>query len=870
MEDEEGKKEEEKIEFTPEGETLGYISLDQARILAIEHVRDNTAFYGRRYARRELVWQVVSQQESEDYYDIRLSYQPARAFQGEPGLEQVTVEKIGSIRLRQILSEPVTPRRRIGLPVLLVGTAVIAGILVGVLFASGVLPPSASPSESDVAANAVNTSIFPGAPAQLQSPSGQVTIELAVGAVDIPGLMWYQPLSPGQVPDSPEGYSISDKVFDLSITAPQGASVGPTALVKPITINVRLSVGDTALAGGVESNVVLQRFQQDDDRWEALNTIVDFRSSIARAEVQSLSIFALTIKRPESGDSPETVLNPTATLSVTPLAPEPAPPTAVRSTPVPTPTAAPFPTATPVPTPTPTRAPTPTFPPRPTPTPTPVPIPTPTSTPFPTPTPTRPPTPAPTPVPVVAVETTAVSRQDSPLGLRIGSRSNSTQLTTTCPQGSDAPVPEGTGFYGLLPAGISSQLGVMVDLISFDENRFLGTAYFGTFNDGRFANAQERVFERNARSGDIIILVDYGEESEFVSFWVDLFARSSGSTTSTDIASVSISANLYTNTMYVARVPGSSTYFIIDSTGSGRFDTPQTRVIQDVDHDGFIFDSVTGEVQTSVDAVIVARDDAWRVDSISPSGREVRLTPTGKGTLSGTVQTFLGAESIADATIQVWPGPFETVSLPDGSYSLEAHSGEVWKMLVKKKGYVPFSYYGGTASERREPVASGDRILIRQDRNNTYDVELAEIPDVRSGTARFNQNGSFHGALGLAVTDATVGDFDYQIYQDIEYTLEDEIRLAQGLEAQGTVRTNARICACYEGQRGIVELGDYGSRALELLPIPPIGYVTQQRLELIPGSVYVSKAREGLEGHFVVFRVDSISESAASVTYLFR
>ena len=68
MVEEEAKKEEKKLEFTPEGETLGYISLDQARVLAMEHARDNRGFYGWRYARRELVWEVVSQEESEDYY----------------------------------------------------------------------------------------------------------------------------------------------------------------------------------------------------------------------------------------------------------------------------------------------------------------------------------------------------------------------------------------------------------------------------------------------------------------------------------------------------------------------------------------------------------------------------------------------------------------------------------------------------------------------------------------------------------------------------------------------------------------------------------------------------------------------------------
>jgi hypothetical protein len=59
MLEEEGKKEEEKLEFTAEGETLGYVSLDQARVLALQRARENSDCYGPRYAKRELVWDVV-------------------------------------------------------------------------------------------------------------------------------------------------------------------------------------------------------------------------------------------------------------------------------------------------------------------------------------------------------------------------------------------------------------------------------------------------------------------------------------------------------------------------------------------------------------------------------------------------------------------------------------------------------------------------------------------------------------------------------------------------------------------------------------------------------------------------------------------
>ena len=217
----------------------------------------------------------------------------------------------------------------------------------------------------------------------------------------------------------------------------------------------------------------------------------------------------------------------------------------------------------------------------------------------------------------------------------------------------------------------------------------------------------------------------------------------------------------------------------------------------------------------------------------------------------------------------MWPGPFETVSEPDGSYRLEVYATDVWKMLAKKEGYVPFSYYGAISG--RETVSVGGRIRIRSNSTTAHNVELAEIPEVDSGTASFGQFGSFLGALGLAVTDQTAGDFSYSISQqyDRDYYMALELGLTPTTE-EATPKTVAYICACYDGQRGIVELGGFRSEELEEISIPPIGFVVSRNLQLTPGFVYVSKAREGLEGHFVIFRVESISEDGVIVTYLFR
>ena len=100
------KKDEEKLEFTPEGEGLGYISMDQARVLALRTARENTDFYGPTYSDQGFVQEEPSAEEGEDYYRVRLSYRPATEFNGTPGVELFIVDKVGEIESRQLLSSP--------------------------------------------------------------------------------------------------------------------------------------------------------------------------------------------------------------------------------------------------------------------------------------------------------------------------------------------------------------------------------------------------------------------------------------------------------------------------------------------------------------------------------------------------------------------------------------------------------------------------------------------------------------------------------------------------------------------------------------------------------------------------------------------
>ena len=129
--------------------------------------------------------------------------------------------------------------------------------------------------------------------------------------------------------------------FDLSATAAQPSTGDSFTFLKPITITFRLSTGDLALARGVESNIVVQQHKSPESGWIPLPTTVDLGAASVRAQVDSLSIFALTIKGAEP--TPSSTLPPTST--PVPTTPPSATVTAT-SHPTTTPTLAPSLTAT--------------------------------------------------------------------------------------------------------------------------------------------------------------------------------------------------------------------------------------------------------------------------------------------------------------------------------------------------------------------------------------------------------------------------------------------------------------------------------------------------------------------------------------------
>ena len=172
MAEEQGEKEEQKFEFDSAGEALGYISLDQARILAMRTAREAPGAYGRRFRNVPMAFEAVEDNETEDHYMVTLSFRPQGQFTGAPGQEQFFIEKEGTVAHRQVLGLPVPEGgRRFPVIPAAVGLAAVAILaVVGVVLAAG----SLGGGEGDGSPVAV---VVPtGAPTPMPTPEPTPTV----------------------------------------------------------------------------------------------------------------------------------------------------------------------------------------------------------------------------------------------------------------------------------------------------------------------------------------------------------------------------------------------------------------------------------------------------------------------------------------------------------------------------------------------------------------------------------------------------------------------------------------------------------------------------------------------------------------------
>ena len=143
-----GQKDEEKLEFDSAGQGFGYISLDQARVLAMRTARETPGEYGRRFTNVPMAFEVVEDEETEDHYVVTLSVRPQGRFTGTPGREQFFIEKEGTVAHRQVLSLPVAERGR-RFPLIPISIGLAAVVIAAVVFVVFVADRSGSGEGED-------------------------------------------------------------------------------------------------------------------------------------------------------------------------------------------------------------------------------------------------------------------------------------------------------------------------------------------------------------------------------------------------------------------------------------------------------------------------------------------------------------------------------------------------------------------------------------------------------------------------------------------------------------------------------------------------------------------------------------------------
>lgn len=239
MEEAEGKKEEEKFDFTAEGEAIGYISLDQARLLAMETARDAPGEYGRGFRGTAMAFDVTAADETEDYYQVTLSVRPQGNFGGRAGREQIFIEKEGRVAHRQVLALP--GNRRPPFLLFAVGLGVLAtAVVVAVVVLGG--GSRGDNGASDAAAPlATEVAVIAAAPMDTPEPNGAPVPTQAQRATPLPTTALQStelPASPSQPADSP--LPVPTAVPAPSPTqVPTGApirNVSPTATPIPASV----------------------------------------------------------------------------------------------------------------------------------------------------------------------------------------------------------------------------------------------------------------------------------------------------------------------------------------------------------------------------------------------------------------------------------------------------------------------------------------------------------------------------------------------------------------------------------------------------------------------------------------------------------
>jgi hypothetical protein len=379
-------------------------------------------------------------------------------------------------------------------------------------------------------------------------------------------------------------------------------------------------------------------------------------------------------------------------------------------------------------------------------------------------------------------------------------------------------------LYGILTFADITQVGVILDVLDDTESQiFLGFDGDTDFSD----NAPHKTVEGSIPE-NIEFQIEYADgirqKYAMAIYYPVAFAREIGAT------------RLHYYRAYVRQGIvnlGGEDYrlAIADDDNDGLYsDLENTEIYIDGNHDRSIID----EERSLAGSSFGVEGTYYIVTDITPSGSRLTITPARFGHIVGRVVDAQTGTPIAGANITLSPNKVSSTSDADGYYDIYAPEGSYRQASVLAEGYAP------QYMDLNENVPAA--------RTLTVNVSLASRTSAtaRSGVIRLKEGDSYHFLLG-EMHQYTDGDF-YFGFSDGE----------------------ASFWANNRYQQGLIDLGDLGDTPLSEVELPASGY-EKYGVPAMTGHTYVSAAKSGEEGHYIVFRVTSlIMDEYVDIEFLYR
>jgi hypothetical protein len=221
------------------------------------------------------------------------------------------------------------------------------------------------------------------------------------------------------------------------------------------------------------------------------------------------------------------------------------------------------------------------------------------------------------------------------------------------------------------------------------------------------------------------------------------------------------------------------------------------------------------------------------VSEIARDGSNMTLKEAVWGQLKGAVLDQQGMKPIRGAELVATPGGLSAKTDAEGHFLLELPEGEYTLLTAKARGFIPrhdengFVVKGGT-----------DQVLS--------DVLLRAANAPPGGRIRLN-SGNSYDFLGQAISQYSGGDFSYN-----------------------SGRGSASFYAGNRYQKGMVDMGMLGNMPLRRVVPPAAGY-NKYGIPAVLGHTYVSNAKDGEDGHFIIFRIVNFgADGSVEIDYYYR